>query len=56
MSLYAGGGGYGVSADEYSCGHGAHINSGDLTRYLTYGPLLSPLLVISTPPFVPKPL
>jgi hypothetical protein len=26
----------GVSANEYSCAHGAQINSGDLTPYLTY--------------------
>ncbi len=31
-----GGGGYGVSANEYSCAHGAQINFGDLTPYLTY--------------------
>jgi hypothetical protein len=35
----AGGGGYecGVSANEYSCAHGAQINFGDLTPFLTYG-------------------
>ncbi len=27
----------GVSANEYRCGHGAQINFGDLTPYLTYG-------------------
>ncbi len=27
----------GVSANEYSCTHGAQINFGDLTPYLTYG-------------------
>jgi hypothetical protein len=32
-----GGGGGGVSANEYSCAHGAQINFGDLTPYLTYG-------------------
>ncbi len=32
-----GGGGYRVSANEYSCAHGAQINLGDLTPYLTYG-------------------
>jgi hypothetical protein len=26
----------GVSANEYSCAHGAQINFGDLTPYLTY--------------------
>jgi hypothetical protein len=31
------GGGFGVSANEYSCTHGAQINFGDLTPYLTYG-------------------
>ena len=31
-----GGGGFGASADEYSCAHGAQINFGDLTPYLTY--------------------
>ncbi len=30
-----GGGGCGVAADEYSCGHGAQINFRDLTPYLT---------------------
>jgi hypothetical protein len=29
-------GGGGVSAKEYSCAHGAQINFGDLTPYLTY--------------------
>jgi hypothetical protein len=32
-----GGGGCGVSANEYSCAHGAQINFGDLPPYLTYG-------------------
>jgi hypothetical protein len=36
ISPNAGDGG-GVSADEYSCAHGAQINFGDLTPYLTYG-------------------
>ncbi len=41
MSQNAGGGGRGllrcgVSANEYSCAHGAQINFGDLTSYLTY--------------------
>jgi hypothetical protein len=31
-----GGGSVGVSANEYSCAHGAQINFGDLTPYLTY--------------------
>ncbi len=31
-----GGWGCGVSANEYSCVHGAQINFGDLTPYLTY--------------------
>jgi len=31
------GGVAGVSANEYSCTHGAQINFGDLTPYLTYG-------------------
>ena len=30
-------GGCGVSANEYSCAHGAQINFRDLTPYLTYG-------------------
>jgi hypothetical protein len=29
--------GYGVSANEYSCAHGAQINFEDLTPYLTFG-------------------
>jgi hypothetical protein len=33
----------GVSANEYSCAHGAQINFGDLTPYLTY-----PIFYIST--------
>ncbi len=37
MSPNAGGGGCGVSANEYSFAHGAQINFGDLTPYLTYG-------------------
>ncbi len=37
MSPNAGGWqGCGVSANEYSCAHGAQINFGDLTPYLTY--------------------
>jgi hypothetical protein len=32
-----GGGGCGFSANEYSFAHGAQINFGDLTPYLTYG-------------------
>jgi hypothetical protein len=37
MSPNAGGWGVtGVSANEYSCAHGAQINFGDLTPYLTY--------------------
>ncbi len=32
-----GGGGCGVSANEYSCAHEAQINFGYLTPYLTYG-------------------
>jgi hypothetical protein len=31
-----GGGSCGVSANEYSCAHGAQINFGDPTPYLTY--------------------
>ncbi len=31
-----GGGGYGFSANENSCAHGAQINNEDLTPYLTY--------------------
>ncbi len=31
------GGSCGVSANEYSCAHGAQKNFGDLTPYLTYG-------------------
>ncbi len=34
MSPNAGVGGCGVSADEYSCAHGAQINFGDLIPYL----------------------
>ncbi len=33
-----GGGGFGVSANEYSCAHGVQINFGDPTPYLTCGP------------------
>jgi hypothetical protein len=33
-----GGRGCGTSANEYSCVHGAQINFGDLTPYLTYAP------------------
>ncbi len=36
MSPNAGGGGCGVSANDYSCALGAQINFGDLTPYLTY--------------------
>ncbi len=37
MSSNAGcGEGVGVSANEYSCTHGAQISFGDLTPYLTY--------------------
>jgi hypothetical protein len=32
-----GGGCCGISANEYSCAHGAQINFRDLTPYLTYG-------------------
>jgi hypothetical protein len=32
-----GGGGCGVSANEYSCAHEAQINFGDLIPYTTYG-------------------
>jgi hypothetical protein len=31
------GGGFGDSVNEYTCVHGAQINLGDLTPYLTYG-------------------
>jgi hypothetical protein len=39
MSPKAGGGGRccRVSANEYNCAHGAQINFGDLTPYLTCG-------------------
>ncbi len=37
MSPNAGEGGSGASANEYSCAHGAQINFGDVTPYLTYG-------------------
>ncbi len=33
-----GGGCWEVSANEYTCAHGAQINFGDLTPYLTYAP------------------
>jgi hypothetical protein len=39
MSPNAGEGICGVSANEYSCVHGAQINFGDLTPYLTYDPI-----------------
>ncbi len=32
-----GGGGFGVSANEYSCAHGTQIKFEDLTPYVTYG-------------------
>jgi hypothetical protein len=35
-----GGGGCGVSANEYSCANGAQINFRDLTPYLTYAQLV----------------
>ncbi len=35
--MRGGGGGCGASANEYSCAHGAPINFGDLTPYITYG-------------------
>jgi hypothetical protein len=34
--LGGGGGGCGVSDNEYSCAHGSQINFGDLTAYLAY--------------------
>jgi hypothetical protein len=34
--FFFGGGGCGVSANQYSCAHGAQINFGDLTPHLTY--------------------
>jgi hypothetical protein len=34
--MRGGGGCFGVSAYEYSCAYGAHINFGDLTPYLIY--------------------
>jgi hypothetical protein len=34
--MRGGGEGCGASANEYSCAHGAHINLGDLTPYITY--------------------
>ncbi len=33
---FGGWGGCGVLDNEYSCAHGAQINFGDLTSYLTY--------------------
>jgi hypothetical protein len=36
MSPNAGGGACGVSANMYSCTHGAQINFGDLAPYLTW--------------------
>jgi hypothetical protein len=35
--MQGGGGCCGVSANKYSCAHGAQINIGNLTSYLTYG-------------------
>jgi hypothetical protein len=35
--MRGGEGGCGVSAKKFSCTHGAQINFGDLTPYLTYG-------------------
>ncbi len=35
-SKCGGGGGCGVSANEYSCAHGAQINFGDIPPYLTF--------------------
>ncbi len=37
MGPHAGTGGCGVSANEYSCAHGAQIKFWDLTSCLTYG-------------------
>jgi hypothetical protein len=36
MRWGGGGGGCGISANEYSCAHGALINFRDLTPYLAY--------------------
>jgi hypothetical protein len=36
-----GGGGCGGTANEYSCAHGAQINFGDPTTYLTYSMMVS---------------
>ena len=36
-------GGCGVSANEYSCAHGAQINFGDLTLFLTKESISVPL-------------
>ncbi len=45
MTPHTGGGGdCGVSANEYSCTHGAQMNFGDLAPYLTYGVTLSAIL------------
>jgi hypothetical protein len=41
-----GGGGCGVSANENICAHGAQINFGDLTPYLTYGPAVYQAIVV----------
>ncbi len=35
--MRGGGRGGGGSANKYSCAHGAQLNFGDLTPYLTYG-------------------
>jgi hypothetical protein len=40
-----GGGGCGVSANEYSCGHEAQKNCRDLTPYLTYAHVISDVRV-----------
>ncbi len=40
-SREGGGGDGGASADEYSCAHGAQINFGVLTPYLTYECMLA---------------
>jgi hypothetical protein len=40
-----GGGGCGVSANEYSCKHGAQINFGDLTPYFSYGVCQAKILI-----------
>jgi hypothetical protein len=46
MSPNEGGGGCGVSANENICAHGAQINFGDLTPYLTYGPAVYQAIVV----------